>query len=80
MPRCATNRGDPELASKDNKPKLYKLIEGKPASFTVKLGIADNLYTEIVSGDVSEGDEVITRDLGARKGQSDQSPFRFRMM
>ncbi len=71
---------DGELASKDNKPKLYKLIEGKPASFTVKLGIADNLYTEIVSGDVSEGDEVITRDLGARKGQADQSPFRFRMM
>ena len=71
---------DAEFVNKDINPKLYKLIERKPASFTVKLGIADNLYTEIVSGDVREGDEVITRELGARKGQADQSPFRFRMM
>jgi HlyD family secretion protein len=71
---------DVEFANKDIKPKLYKMIDGKPASFTVQLGISDNLYTEIVSGDVREGDQVITRELGARKGQSDQSPFRFRMM
>lgn len=71
---------DAELVNKDNNPKLYKVIQGKPASFNVKLGIADNLYTEIVSGDLKEGDEVITRELGARKGQGDQGPFRFRMM
>lgn len=71
---------DADLVNKDSNPKLYKVIQGKPASFNVKLGIADNLYTEIVSGDLKEGDEVITRELGARKGQGDQSPFRFRMM
>ena len=71
---------DAELVNKDSNPKLYKVIQGKPASFNVKLGIADNLYTEIVSGDLKEGDEVITRELGARKGQGDQGPFRFRMM
>jgi HlyD family secretion protein len=72
--------GDAEFVNKDSNPKLYKVIQGKPASFNVKLGIADNLYTEIVSGDIKEGDEVITRELGARKGQGDQGPFRFRMM
>ena len=71
---------DAELVNKDSSPKLYKVIQGKPASFNVKLGIADNLYTEIVSGDLKEGDQVITRELGARKGQGDQGPFRFRMM
>ena len=71
---------DADLVNKDSNPKLYKVIQGKPASFNVKLGIADNLYTEIVSGDLKEGDEVITRELGARKGQGDQGPFRFRMM
>ncbi len=71
---------DAELVNKDSNPKLYKVIQGKPASFNVKLGVADNLYTEIVSGDLKEGDEVITRELGARKGQGDQGPFRFRMM
>ena len=71
---------DADLVNKDGNSKLYKVIQGKPASFNVKLGIADNLYTEIVSGDLKEGDEVITRELGARKGQGDQGPFRFRMM
>jgi HlyD family secretion protein len=71
---------DPELVPKDNAPKLYKIIQGKPASFNIKLGIADSQFTEIISGDLKDGDEVIIRELGARKGQADQSPFRFRMM
>ncbi len=71
---------DADLVNKDSNPKLYKVIQGKPASFNVKLGIADNLYTEIVSGDIKEGDEVITREISARNGQGDQGPFRFRMM
>ena len=71
---------DADLAAKEGNPKLYKVIQGKPASFNVKLGIADNFFTEIVSGDLKEGDEVITRELGGRKGHAEQSPFRFRMM
>jgi HlyD family secretion protein len=71
---------DPDLAHKDNAPKLYKIIQGKPAPFAVKLGIADAQFTEIVSGDLKDGDEVIVREMGARKGQADQGPFRFRMM
>ena len=72
--------GDPDLIPRDNIPKLYKVIQGKPASFNVKLGIADNQFTEIVSGDIKDGDEVITREIGPRKGQAEQGPFRFRMM
>jgi HlyD family secretion protein len=71
---------DAELAHKDNTPKLYKIIQGKPTPFAVKLGIADAQFTEIVSGDLKDGDEVIVREMGVRKGQADQGPFRFRMM
>lgn len=71
---------DGEIANKDAKPKLYKLVGGKPVPSNVQLGIADNLYTEIVSGDIGEGDLVVTRELGSRKGQGEQGPFRFRMM
>ena len=71
---------DPELMPKDNAPKLYKIIQGKPASFDVKLGIADSQFTEIISSDLKDGDEVIIRELAPRKGQAEQGPFRFRMM
>ncbi len=71
---------DAELAVKNGSPKLYKVIDGKPVPINVKLGIADSLFTEIASGDLNEGDEVITRELSARKGHGDQGPFRFRMM
>ena len=71
---------DAEQAPKEGVPRLHKVIQGKPAPFNVKLGIADNFFTEIVSGDLKEGDEVITRELGPRKGAGDQGPFRLRMM
>jgi HlyD family secretion protein len=71
---------DAEHALKEGIPRLYKVIQGKPAPFNVKLGIADNFFTEIISSDLKEGDEVVTRELGSRKGQGDQGPFRFRMM
>lgn len=71
---------DAEHLPKEGIPRLYKIIQGKPAPFNVKLGIADSAFTEIVSGDLKEGDEVITRELGPPKNQGNQSPFRFRMM
>ncbi|MEO6023421.1 MAG: efflux RND transporter periplasmic adaptor subunit [Burkholderiales bacterium] len=61
-------------------PKLYKLMGDNAIPVSVKTGIADNLYTEIVSGDVREGDAVITRQLAGRKAPGEQAPFRFRVM
>ena len=38
---------------------LWKLVDGKPQSITVRLGASDGTVTE-VGGDIAEGDEVIT--------------------
>ncbi|HEY6044176.1 MAG TPA: efflux RND transporter periplasmic adaptor subunit [Nitrosospira sp.] len=57
---------------------LYRLEDGKPVSTSVKTGISDNNYTEILGGDVKEGDKVIVRDVG-EKGEKSGSKLRFRM-
>lgn len=38
---------------------LWKLVDGKPQAFTVRLGASDGTVTE-VGGDIAEGDQVIT--------------------
>ena len=38
---------------------LYRLVNGKPQPVTVRLGASDGSFTEI-SGEVAEGDTVIT--------------------
>jgi len=57
---------------------LYRLEAGKPAPINVKIGISDNSYTEILEGNIKEGDKVIVRDVG-EKGEKSGSKLRFRM-
>ncbi|RNF84187.1 efflux RND transporter periplasmic adaptor subunit [Montanilutibacter psychrotolerans] len=38
---------------------LYKLVDGKPQAVTVRVGVSDGSWTE-VSGDIAEGDVVVT--------------------
>jgi HlyD family secretion protein len=38
---------------------LYRLVDGKPQPVTVRVGASDGSFTE-VSGEVAEGDTVIT--------------------
>lgn len=57
---------------------LYRLEGGKPVSVNVKTGTSDNNYTEIVEGDIEEGDKVIVRDAG-EKGEKSGSKLKFRM-
>ncbi len=40
---------------------LYRLSGGTPKAVTVRLGLADDRYTELLGSDLKEGDEVITR-------------------
>jgi HlyD family secretion protein len=60
------------------KPKFEKgagvwvLENQKPKRLRVKLGISDGNYTEIVSGDLKEGQEVIVESLG--KTQQQETP------
>jgi len=68
----------PAAARLSGKHTLYRLEEGKPVSINVKTGISDNNYTEILEGDIKEGDKVIIRDLG-EKGEKSGNKLRFRM-
>jgi HlyD family secretion protein len=40
---------------------LYTLADGAPKANPVRLGLADDRYTEIVGGELKEGDTVVTR-------------------
>lgn len=42
--------------------KVYVLKKGELVAVTVKLGITDNRNTEILSGDLKTGDQVVTSD------------------
>jgi len=50
--------------------------DGKPQSRRIKVGLTDGVTTEVVEGDLQEGDMVITGQtlVGASKPQSSQSP------
>jgi HlyD family secretion protein len=57
--------------------RVYKLVDGKLAAVPVQVGVADSTYTEIVGGDIKEGDKLVTRDLSGQGGP--QSQLRLRM-
>ncbi|MDE2463656.1 MAG: efflux RND transporter periplasmic adaptor subunit, partial [Alphaproteobacteria bacterium] len=40
--------------------KLWVLSNGKPRPISVKIGLDNDVYTEVVSGDIRPGDRVIT--------------------
>ncbi|MDN5754039.1 MAG: efflux RND transporter periplasmic adaptor subunit, partial [Nitrosospira sp.] len=56
---------------------VYQLKEGKPIPVSVKTGIADNNFTEIVEGEIRQGDKVIIREIADKEKSG--SKFRFRM-
>jgi HlyD family secretion protein len=47
---------------------VYILSHGKPKKVIVKTGLTDGKFTEIKSGDLKDGDEVITGEEQAQKG------------
>ena len=42
---------------------VYMLENGKPKAIRISVGITDNRMTEVLGGDIKEGDAVITEDL-----------------
>ena len=44
-----------------NLKKLYKIIDNKPTKIELITGLTAGGYTEIIKGDVKEGDEVISK-------------------
>ncbi|MFZ5997012.1 MAG: efflux RND transporter periplasmic adaptor subunit [Nitrospirota bacterium] len=62
----------PELKStlKDKGRGIWILEDKRPKRVTVATGISDGNYTELVSGDLREGHEVIVESLTKQKGKS----------
>jgi HlyD family secretion protein len=46
---------------------VWVLENRKPKRISVALGISDGNYTEILTGDVKEGDEIIVEAAGGGK-------------
>ncbi len=64
-------------AIKPGSPVIYLLKNGKPAPINIEIGITDGKFTEIIDGQVSEGDKLIVRE-GSSKEET-KSKFRFGM-
>jgi HlyD family secretion protein len=51
--------------------------EGNPASVSVVLGITDGSFSEVISGDVKEGTEVIVQEMAKGNAQNRPTPSPF---
>jgi HlyD family secretion protein len=59
---------------KDNGARVWILKNGKPVPVSVTLGLSEGSFTEVISGDVSPGDEVVLEKI--RKNGTSQSTGR----
>lgn len=55
---------------------VYRLEESKPIPISVKTGIADNNFTEILEEEIKEGDKLIIRDLADKDKSASKLKFR----
>jgi len=63
-----------ESVSKPRGSAVYVLADGKPVRVTVKTGISDKAYTQIVSGKLKPGDAVVVADLTVKKDNGSGMP------
>jgi HlyD family secretion protein len=69
-PEEAMNGEKSGKGRKTGGPAVYKLVNGEPVRVPVKIGISDQNMTEILSGDLKPGDELVVADLSAKKNGS----------
>lgn len=55
---------------------VYRLEESKPIPISVKTGIADNNFTEILEEEIKEGDKLIIRDVADKDKSASKLKFR----
>ena len=60
----------------DGSQRVHKLVDGKLVPVTVKTGISDASFTEVLGGELAEGDKLVTRDLAGQGGPSSQMRLR----
>jgi len=61
----------------NKQPQVWVLRDGRPVGVSVVTGLSDDNFTEIVSGDLRQGDQVITAEGGSQaNGRSGLPPPR----
>lgn len=79
-PRKNDDEKDEKIAKNtDKKSQVYLLQNDQLVPVKIVTGITDNMMTEVISGDLKEGDLVVTKELKDRKSNSSSS-FKFRIM
>ena len=53
-----------------------RLEDGKPVPVYVKTGITDNTFTEIVEGEIKEGEKLVVREVGEKDKSGSKLKFR----
>ncbi|MCG2709576.1 MAG: efflux RND transporter periplasmic adaptor subunit [Thermodesulfovibrionales bacterium] len=56
---------------------VWIIAEGKPKRLSVSTGVSDGSYTELISGEIKEGQEVIVESLTKTKQKSGSTPRMF---
>jgi len=64
---AAADKGRTQAQQKEKGPGVWLLYDGKPKRVPVKTGISDGNYTELVSGSIREGQELIVESLEKQK-------------
>jgi HlyD family secretion protein len=67
-----------QTAKKEKGSGVWVLEDKKPKRIAVTTGISDGMYSELLSGEIGEGREVITESLAKPKNQSQSSTPRMR--
>jgi HlyD family secretion protein len=73
----ANRGGGAATARREASSRVYKLVDGRLAPVAVRTGVSDSTYTEVLGGELAEGDKLVTRDLLGQGGP--QSQLRLRM-
>jgi len=69
--------GGGSRASANKQPRVWVLRDGRPVAVSVVPGLSDDNFTEIVTGDLHQGDLVITAESGSQvSGRSGLPPPR----
>jgi HlyD family secretion protein len=70
LPRPVEAGGEMSAPAAPNEKTVWVLKEGRPIPVSIRTGISDGTLTEVVSGPMSEGDQLITAALGGGSGDA----------
>ena len=73
-PRPVEAGGEIGAPAAPNEKTVWVLKDGRPIPVSIRTGISDGTLTEVVSGPMSEGDQLITAALGGGDGRGPGGP------